>query len=157
MPLCALCNEHPAGSACTASGRPGLPFNKTPAPHSPSSDNASGTHQGHAAEVTNDGGTTGFITRRESMAMASGAGGAIRPSPLIYETDFREPGRTAPEARAGGCSCSSAQPPCIADEGREVDLAAWLLTVPGIPADWPSSQPIIEGNGLALVKLAGRA
>lgn len=120
--LCTYCHEYPEGSACTASGCPGRPFKKTPAPRSPGSDNASGTHHGHAAEVTSDGGTTGFITRRESMAMASGG-------------------------RASAC------PPQIYDSGREVDLTAWLLTVPGIPADWPTRQPI-EGNGLALASVS---
>lgn len=91
MALCALCNEYPEGSACTASGCPGRPFRL--------------------------GRTTG--------------------------------------ARAGDLPGLPAQPPCIADEGGEVDLAAWLCTVPGIPADWPSSQPI--GDRLALADLAGRA
>ena len=43
----------------------------------------------------------------------------------------------------------------MADTGNEVDLAAWLCTIPGIPADWPSAQPIGSGNGLALAQLHG--
>ena len=152
--LCTHCHEYPAGSACAATGCPGRPFNKTPAPRPPSSDNASGTHQGHAAEVTNDGGTTGFITRRESMAMASGGRVASAACPpQISETYFREPGRTTTGARAGSLPSLPAQPPCIADNGWD----GWPFEAFPDPRAMhgPSSQPI--GDRLALVKLAGRA
>lgn len=39
-------------------------------------------------------------------------------------------------------------PPQIAD-GDGVDLAAWLCTINGIPADWPNAQPI-DCNGQAV-------
>ena len=56
---------------------------------------------------------------------------------------FRELGRAAPDVAAGLPHCPSPQP------------FAWLRSVPGIPADWPSAQPIGSGNGLALAQLHG--
>jgi hypothetical protein len=37
--------------------------------------------------------------------------------------------------------------PQIADTGNETDIRSWLLTVPGIPADWPAGYLSVAARG----------